>query len=241
MKYLQTPFQKFLLFFFAFLFSLSAVAQSELKQADSLFQIKQYTQSLEIYQSLLSAKKYSPAMLLKMAYINEGLGKPSESLYYLKLYQLATTDNQVQKKTEELAAKFNMIGYAQDETDQTAHWVSKNSNVIRLALALILFLLAVAIFFLRRKEKKVWAPLIVLIIAASFLFYINNIHASSYVIVSNDRTYLMNGPSAGAPVTAIVGEGNLIKLLGEEDVWLKVQWSGETAFVKKSAVKEIAL
>jgi hypothetical protein len=241
MKYLQTPFSKFLIFFLASFYSIGATAQSDLKRADSLFQIKQYTQSLEIYQSLLSAKKYSPAMLLKMAYINEGLGKPSESLYYLKLYQLATTDNQAQKKTEELAAKYNMTGYTQNETDQTAHWVSKNSNVIRLSFALILFLSVVSIFFLKRKEKKVWGALTVLIIAASALFYLNNLHASSYVIVSNDRTYLMNGPSAGASVTAIVGEGNLIKLLGEEDVWLKVQWSGETAFVKKSAVKEIAL
>ena len=59
-------------------YSYAQRAEDEILQADSLFRAKQYTQSLSIYQSLLNKNSYSNAMLLKMAYIQEGLnyGKP---------------------------------------------------------------------------------------------------------------------------------------------------------------------
>src|SRR3954468_14023429 len=111
MKNLQTVVLKFIVsvaFFFSCLYS---VAQSQkITQADSLFRAKQYTQSLEVYQSLFNEQKYSPAMLLKMAYIQEGLGKIGQTLYYLKLYHLATDDEQALRKMEELAGKFGLSG-----------------------------------------------------------------------------------------------------------------------------------
>src|SRR5690349_20074349 len=63
-----------------------------LQHADSLFQQKRYTQSFEIYNKLFQSRQYSPAMLLKMAYVQEGLNRISQSAYYLNLYYLATQD-----------------------------------------------------------------------------------------------------------------------------------------------------
>src|SRR5690348_1763124 len=103
MKNLQTWFLKFVITSSFFFFCLVTVAQAQkIKQADSLFQAKQYTQSLALYQSVFNEKKYSPAMLLKMAYIQEGLGKIGQTLYYLRLYYLASDDEQALHKMEEL-------------------------------------------------------------------------------------------------------------------------------------------
>ena len=115
MKILQTPFLKNVITSAILALSLYNVcAQShtaELKKADSLFQAKQYTQSFELYTSVLKEKQYSPAMLLKMAYIQEGLGHTSMSLYYLHLYYLASHDDQALTKMEEIASKNGLEGY----------------------------------------------------------------------------------------------------------------------------------
>ena len=73
-----------LVFFFTGVGLSGALGQQEnpdLTLPDSLFQAKRYTQSFDLYHEILfSYKKASPGMLLKMAYIKEGLGNYSEAL-----------------------------------------------------------------------------------------------------------------------------------------------------------------
>jgi len=65
--------------------------EKDIELADSLFNQQKYTQSFEIYNRILKTDNLtSPAMLLKMAYIKEGLGDYSNALYYLNLYYLQT-------------------------------------------------------------------------------------------------------------------------------------------------------
>ncbi|MGB3465691.1 MAG: hypothetical protein WBA74_10490, partial [Cyclobacteriaceae bacterium] len=78
--------KNFQLFFF---FSFCALSHSvladpgdRLTTADSLFQAKKYTESFELYEQIIvEDMAYSPAMLLKMAFIKEGLGDYSNALY----------------------------------------------------------------------------------------------------------------------------------------------------------------
>src|SRR5882762_9738528 len=147
MKNLQTWFLKFVItvpFFFSFL---SGGAQSQkIKLADSLFRSKQYTQSLELYQALFTSGDYSPAMLLKMAYIQEGLGKIGQTLYFLTLYHLATDDDQALRKTEELAAKFRLSGYDSNDAGRLWQWINKKIMIIQLGLAAMLLLTTCVLF-----------------------------------------------------------------------------------------------
>jgi len=180
-------------------------------------------------------------MLLKMAYINEGLGKTGATLYYLKLYQLVTDDDQALKKTEELAAKFKLSGYETNDANRLQLWLSKNIGLIQATLAVILFGSAILLYFQRKQGQKPWAALTILLLASAALFYTNNTSSASSVIVAGDKTFLMEGPSAGADVAAIVGEGNLLQSMGREDVWIKVKWMDKVRFVKASSVLEITL
>src|SRR5690349_2721164 len=109
---------------FALILCLSPLALGQptnnplLQRADSLFQQKRYTQSFEIYNTLFQSHRYSPAMLLKMAYVQEGLNRISQSAYYLNLYYLATQDESALTKLGELADKYRLEGYEPSRFEQ---------------------------------------------------------------------------------------------------------------------------
>src|SRR5258708_3249160 len=175
MKNLQTSILKIIVYSFLFFSACAAYAQTrKIKQADSLFKAKQYTQSLELYQSVFTEKKYTPAMLLKMAYINEGLGKVGPTLYFLKLYYLASDDEQALKKSEEIAAKFKLSGYEVNDSSRLQRWVTKYTSMIQTILILILLGMAMIIFLQRKQDQKPWGALIAFALVMGLIFYSNN-------------------------------------------------------------------
>lgn len=224
-------------------FAVIGYAQTDkIRQADSLFSAKQFTQSLELYHKVFEEKKYSPAMLLKMAYINEGLGKTGATLYYLKLYHLATDDEQALKKAEELAIKYKLSGYEINGGHRFTHWLIKKKLFIQVALAAALLAVAIVLFLQRqRQHERPWAIFSTAFVLAVLLLNINNLNNPTSVIVSSDKTYLMEGPSAGADVFAVISNGNLLESLDHEDVWLKVKWLDKEAYVKKTDVLAVEL
>ena len=242
MKNIQTGFLK-IVYALALIFSVtSSYAQNEkMQRADSLFKAKQYTQSLEVYQSVFAEKKYTPSMLLKMAYINEGLGKPGITLYYLKLYHLATNDEQALQKSEEIATKYRLAGYETNDASRLKNWVSRNMMFIQLGLALLLLGAGAFVWIQKSQQQNPWGAVAALVIVAGGLLYSANFYGSTCVIVASHQAYLMEGPSAGATVVGVIDEGNLLTASGHQDVWLKVKWSDKDVFVKENDVLTIAL
>lgn len=214
---------------------------NQMSKADSLFIKKQYTQSFEIYESLHQAGHYSQAMLLKMAFIQEGLGRTSLSLYYLNLYYLASGDTQVLDKLEELATKNRLEGYEHSESTRLFFNLKKYSYYVSVALAAIAIFLLAFLYKLRKKETKPVALGILTTIVIAILAIQVNIsydHPSAIVI---DSTYLMSGPSAGANVVTLISEGHKLKITGKNDVWLKVEWLDKEAYVKENLVLPVVL
>ncbi|HTH57639.1 MAG TPA: hypothetical protein VL728_16430 [Cyclobacteriaceae bacterium] len=242
MKNIQTSALKIVCALLLILSATSAYCQSQkITRADSLFKAKQYTQSLEIYQYVFAEKKYTPAMLLKMAYINEGLGKPGVTLYYLKLYYLSTNDDQALKKSEEIAAKYRLAGYETNDASRLKHWLSNNMIFIQLALAAFLLGAAAIVWVQQKQRQNPWGAFAGMIIIAGALFFASNFFWSTSVIVSSHKAYLMSGPSAGSTVVAVIEEGNLITSTGQQDVWLKVKWTDKEVFVKENEVLKVEI
>ncbi len=212
-----------------------------LQKADSLFSSKQYTQSFRLYDSLLRDKKYSPAMLLKMAYIKEGLNQ-SRALYYLDLYHQATDDEQTLAKMEELADKYDLEGYKPTAQSQLNAWIHKNSDSIKWVIATVLFFFFAWVVFQKKRNESLVVPAFLLTITAIGLaWFINLGEPRPLVVVSQSPVYLMSGPSAGASVVDIVEEGHRLTVSGEKDVWLRVTWREKVAFIKKSNTISAAL
>ena len=54
-----------------------------------------------------------------------------------------------------------------------------------------------------------------------------------------DNTYLMRGPSAGAGVLTQLKAGHRLEVVGKEDVWIKVIWNNEVAYIKAGFIRTV--
>lgn len=245
MKNIQTPFLKILLIsvaIFSFQFALADYVPAQLSRGDSLFTKKQYTQSLELYEGLLKSGRYTPAMLLKMAYIQEGLGSISLSLYYLNLYYLASGDEQALSKMEELADKNRLQGYENTETTRIFFLLKKYNYYLSAALAAVIVFLVALQYQRKRKESNTKTFAIPIALVIIFLaLQVNVSYESPTAIVTNSNTYLMSGPSAGANVVSLIKEGHKLKIKDKKDVWLKVEWLDKDVYIKEQQVLPVTL
>src|SRR5665811_2051912 len=122
------------------------------------FKKKQFTQSFELYEDLFKQKKYSPAMLLKMAYIQEGSGHMSRSLYYLRLYYKVTRDERVLAKIEEVAANNKLEGYGETPSGKLFFILSEYFVVIAAGLMAAIVLIP-AIAWTQKRRGRSAAPI----------------------------------------------------------------------------------
>jgi hypothetical protein len=225
--------------------STPALAQKtgfRLSQADSLYDKKQYTQSLEHYREILAQHEYTPAMLLKMAYIEEGLNHPGKALYYLNLYYLATSDKGALDKMEELAKKFNVDGYTTSDADLALSFYHDYHQDISLTLgAIILFCVALVLFWKRKGKRSIAAGTVAFFLLALMMVHVNFGEKISTGIIGEPNTYLLDGPSAGASVVSVVGEGHKFEIVGKVDVWYKVRFNDHTVFVKDHSLLPVQL
>jgi hypothetical protein len=209
------------------------IASFRLQQADSLYEKRQYTQSLEHYQAILERKEYTPSMLLKMAYIEEGLGRVGQALYYLDLYYLATNDKLVLEKMDELSTKFNLKGYENTDATLALSLYHDYREHISVALAALTVFFLSLLFSWRKKGKRlVAARFCLFIIVVLLAVHVNVGERISTGIIGEPNTYLMEGPSPGASVISVIGEGHRVEVVGKVDVWYKVKWNENTAFVR---------
>jgi hypothetical protein len=231
------------------LFALSAASQGyaqvasfRLTQADSLYAKKQYTQSLEHYKAILSGNEFTPSMLLKMAYIEEGLSRPGQALYYLNLYYLATSDKTVLDKMNELATKFNLDGYETSDAGLALSFYHDYHLPISMSLAVIaIFCISLILFWKRKGKRSMAAGTFLVIVLVVLLVHVNVGEKILTGIVGEPNTYLMDGPSAGASVVSVIAEGHRMEIVGKVDVWYKVKWNDNTVFVKDNNLLPVRL
>jgi hypothetical protein len=218
------------------------VSVHRLNQADSLFVDKKYTQSLEHYQTVLKQNEYSPAMLLKMAYIEEGLNRIGQALYYLNLYYLASNDKTAITKMEELAARYNLEGYENSDADKVLSFYHDYHFHITLALsAIALFFVSLAFSIKRKGQRPIASGILSVVVLIIMIVHVNVGGEMSMGIVGNSNTFLMGGPSPGAPVIEIVNEGHRVEVVGKKDVWVAVVWNGEVAYIRQGNLLNVEL
>ncbi|MBL0742622.1 SH3 domain-containing protein [Chryseolinea lacunae] len=229
--------------FFSGLQAASAqVGAFRLAQADSLYGKKRYVQSLEHYQAILNQHEYSPAMLLKMAYIQEGLNRVGPALYYLNLYNLATDDEQVLDKMEELATKHNLEGYSQTDKDLALSFYHNYHQPLSAGLAVVaLFLVGLTVFSKRRGGRGLAPGLACALVLVGLVVHINFGEKTDTGIIGNGNAFLMDGPSPGASVISVVDEGHRVQIVGHRDVWIEILWNGQTAYIRDTNLLPVRL
>ncbi len=221
----------------------SQTSSFRLRTADSLFQAKRYTQSFEHYEIILSQNQYTPAMLLKMAYIQEGLLHTGQAMYYLNLYYLSTNDKTALEKMDELATKFNLEGYEPSESEGFLSFYRDYHLMISISLAALMILFLSIAFYTRthlhRKPVVSFVFVIFCTLALASHFIFGEVQETG--IITTPVTYVMSGPSAGANVVEIIDDGHRVELIGQSDVWMKIKWNGNTAYIKQNSIQPIQL
>lgn len=230
------------------MFSIGTQAYSQpennsLTKADSLFNNQRFTQSFKVYDSIYQLKKASPAMLLKMAYIKEGLGDFTLAQYYLNEYYLATNNDLALTKMETLAKEKELQGYETNDLNFILSLYYKHFQWLALSvfsIALVLF-----IFFIIQLKKYKHAPPVTsffLVVTLISLFLLINFGKSyNKALIIKKNTFVMAGPSAAADVLDVITKGNKIQINGKKDVWLKIEWNGETGYVKSNNVRRLSV
>jgi len=212
--------------------------------ADSLYSQKKYTQALEVYEKIyMRQHKASPAMLLKMAFVKEGLGEYDEALYFLNLHYLLSYDKKTLKKMEGLAEQHKLQGYNYDDAEFFLNLYQKYQFQIDIAvLSSALLLFSLLVFQRRRAGKMPTGATIAFISLLCMLFILNNLaREQNKAIISPDVAYLMDGPSPGANVVAVVTEGHRVNVVGHKDIWSEIVWEGKSTYVKTFSLKPVTL
>jgi hypothetical protein len=213
---------------------------SLLIEADSLFATQQYTQSFALYDSLYQyQQEATPTMLLKMAYIKEGLGDVTTAQYYLNEYYLATSNEQALQKMEDLAESNNLSGYQHNDITFFFNLYYKNYNWLVIGLILIsIGLFSIIIYQKRKYQSSPWVNGFLLILLLASLFVLVNF-GKDYnrgVIIKNN-TFIMAAPSSGANLIDVTTKGHKVMVEGKKDVWYRIEWQGEVGYVKAKNVK----
>ncbi len=234
------------IFRFLFLGSLIFISQTSNSQhvtnkiilADSLFDQKKYTESLEVYEELLSVQKqYTPQMLLKMAFIKEGLKDYSKALYYLNVYYSKTTDNRALRKMEKLAKAHELSGYEYTDKEFFTMTYQRYANYFSIFLMALAFLLLVLLYKNRSDSKPIATGVFLSLVLLLLFYHVNN--SSGFFekgIITSPNAYMMKAPSSGSNIMEIIDKGHRINVLDKKDVWLEIEWGGEKGFVREGNI-----
>jgi hypothetical protein len=213
---------------------------SLLLEADSLFATQQYTQSFALYDSLYQyQQEATPTMLLKMAYIKEGLGDVTTAQYYLNEYYLATSNEQALQKMEDLAESNNLSGYQHNDITFFFNLYYKNYNWLVIGLILIsIGLFSIIIYQKRKYQSSPWVNGFLLILLLASLFVLVNFGKDyNHGVIIKNNTFIMAAPSSGANLIDVTTKGHKVMVEGKKDVWYRIEWQGEVGYVKAKNVK----
>lgn len=206
----------------------------DFEKAEKLFENKKYTDAYLIYSAIFNnSEQYSPRMLLKMAYIQEGLEQYPEALYYLNLYYNQNPSKKVLSKMETLADTQKYEGYKIDDSRYFASLYKQYQDSI-LIILFLLFGAVLGLLYRRKTQNRYFLyPAVLLIAILTTGFYQYNFAAQQeQVIIKDDNVYLMDSPSAGSEVQATLDKGHRLEVLDKQDIWYQIKWNDKTVYLR---------
>lgn len=194
---------------------------------------------MEIYQSNFQLGVYSPSMLLKMAFISEGIGDSEKATLFLSKYYDLSPNQQTITKIKTLTGQKELIGYEVSDGMRFVLFLVEYREII--VGSLTLFLIMSLIFLWSRGNKlteaRFYWPSVLLI---TVIFLINNfLKAPSTALVTSSPTLIRNKPTAGGEPIDLVEPGHRVKILASKDIWYEIEWKEKIAYLKKEDVTRL--
>ena len=215
-------------------------SNSSTQKADSLFNLKRYSESKILYDSIFyKENKYSNSMLLKMATIEESLDNYEKSIYYLELFQKNKNENKVLDKINDIVDDKNLNGFENSDKKIFINIYKKyRSNILALLLTLISIIFIVNLVrYFRKNVINFILPFFYISSVLSLL--IINIKPPSDAIVFKDYTFIMKEPSSGSDLYSILNKGDKLIVSKDLEVWYEIILDGKKRYVRKKNVRLI--
>lgn len=231
---------KLSIFFFLFLQSIHCQADvPQLLVADSLFQQRSYKEAMEIYQTNYQSGIYSPAMLLKMAFISEGIGdNENATLYLSKYYDLSPTPQAI-TKMKSLTGQAELVGYQVSDGARFILFLVEYKEIIVGALTLFLIISLIFLWSKGNKltEARFYWPSVILI---TLIFVANNfLKPQNTALVTSSPTFIVSKPSAAGELIDHVEPGHRVKIKASKDIWYEVEWKEKISYIRKDQVTRL--
>ena len=207
-------------------------AKPALRQADSLFAAGKYAAAVPAYkQQVWQERKASPALLLKLAYAQQQLGRYPAALLYLSLAQAREPRVRTWRQLATLAAQHRLVGYP--ATWQQELRVQAQRYYYPGLQVLLGGAVAGAIWLLwRRARRAAWLGYVAYV--GLLGAYLHLLRPKPTGLVARAGATLMAGPSAGAPWLSTAAIGDRLLVLGRQDIWYRVRWQQRVAFVREA-------
>ncbi|WP_339713741.1 hypothetical protein [Cyclobacterium amurskyense] len=234
----------FLVFLSAFSLLYSHQADSQttgktnLITADSLFGEKKYKEALEGYETLLYEEEaYSPAMLLKMGFISEGLGDYGKASLYLSKYYDYNPNPEVIDKIKSLTGQSSLEGYQVSDQDRFLRLLLEYKTIISGTAALLMLVFLILVFVIPKKRTVFYYPSLLFLVIA---FVSNNfINKPDTGIITGGPVLIMDSPSAAGNLVRRVEAGHRVTITSSKDMWYQVQWGNKEAYIRKADISKI--
>ena len=210
-----------------------------LEKADSLFNSRSYKEAMEIYDVNYQSGIYSPAMLLKMAFIAEGIGDNERATLYLSKYYDLDPNPQAITKIKSLTGQSSLVGYEVSDGQRFMIFLTEYQTYIVGVLAFFLALSIITSWITGRKSEKtqnLW-PTILLIL---MIFLANNfLNGPRTALITSSPTFIVSQPTAGGDLVDMVEPGHRIRIKSAKDIWYEVEWKNKSAYIKKEDVTRL--
>lgn len=214
----------------------SNYGKSLLRKGDSLFAAQRFSDARKAYETaFFQQRTTSPADLLKLSFIEEGLDDKVMAIYFLHQFYLFRPNGAVKSKIEDLANQSKLSGFSMDEADY-AYFLYRvygpYAEAGLLSLAIFMFCIVIA-RGLKRKSLG-YSPVFtfIFLLAAGYLY--NFPIPYKRAILAENKIFLMSGPSSGSSVLDVIDRGHRVEWISTEDIWYEVKWNSRKGWVKKS-------
>ena len=235
--YMNSIIKTRILIFFLIFVTTNILANEKylLNEGDSLFKLRKYVDAKKIYENLYYEKNYfSDAMLLKLSFIEEGIGNYEKALIYLSKHYYQTHNKETSTKIKSIAKKNELIGFEQNDLSLILNAYNKNIYLIHSILVVILVL-----YLIIGEKKDISYHIRFMIISVLVLAIMNFNLTKKQGIVDQDNTYIMNGPSSGSDVYSIIKKGNKLKISKEYSIWYEVIFENKKKYIRKKNISLI--
>jgi len=234
----------FLVFLSAFSLLYSHQADSQVSEktslstADSLFTEKKYKEALQRYETILYEEEaYSPAMLLKMGFISEGLGDYGKASLYLSKYYNYNPNPEVIDKIKSLTGQASLEGYQVSDQDRFLRLLLDYKTIITGVAAFLMLVFLIMVFVFPAKRTVFYYPALLFLLVT---FLSNNfLNKPDTGIITGGPVLIMDSPSAAGNLVRRVEAGHRVTISSSQDIWYQIKWGNKDAYIRKSDISKI--